>query len=353
MMFALAILISLFSTSQSSEIPKIDTIKLAAHTEKSSLVFDGTVHPKKIAQVSSLSGGQITQIGVQLGDWVYENQKLIEIDHSRSLLAKKLSENELNIAQQNLKLAKKVFERIHKMHSDSLISEEVYEKAEYEAFAAEARYSAAMDNFDIAQLNLSDSYVKAPFAGQIANIHVGLGETVLPGAPLLRLAATDTALIKATVNANDLSSLQHNQQAMVEWTQGALSFPAKLHAFTNVSNPKNHRYPVELISPNPPESLVFGTLVQVNLTTADTLSGVLINSRALRSFNGQNFAYKIKRSKDHYYLHKTRVSILLELDNGIFLVGRELNEGEEVAAGGALMTDGMLIRIGNVLKIEP
>ena len=98
--------------------------------------FDGTVHPKKIAQVSSLSGGQITQVGVQLGDWVYENQKLIEIDHSRSLLAKKLSENELNIAQQNLKLATKVFERIHKMHSDSLISEEVYEKAEYEAFAS-------------------------------------------------------------------------------------------------------------------------------------------------------------------------------------------------------------------------
>ena len=26
-------------------------------------------------------------------------------------------------------------------------------------------------------------------AGQIANIHVGLGETVLPGAPSLRLAA--------------------------------------------------------------------------------------------------------------------------------------------------------------------
>ena len=61
----------------------------------------------------------------------------------------------------------------------------------------------------------------------------------------------------------------------------------------------------------------------------------------------------LMQKKDHYYLQKTRVSILLELDNGIFLVGKELNEGEEVAAGGALMTDGMLIRIGNVLKIEP
>ena len=107
------------------------------------------------------------------------------------------------------------------------------------------------------------------------------------------------------------------------------------------------------MSPNPPKPIVYGTLVRVDLTVQDSLTGVLVNSRALRSFDGQNFSYKIKRIDNQYQLQKTPVTVLRELNNGIFLIGEGLDPTEQIAAGGALMTDGLQIRIGNSLIVEP
>jgi RND family efflux transporter MFP subunit len=317
------------------------------------LSFDGTMHPKNVAEISSPTGGQITNKKIQIGEWVDKNQTLIEIDKRRLLLTKKLNDNQLKLATEYLRVATKTFARVREMYSDSLMSEEEFDKSKYEHVAAQARYSAALTDFEVAQLNLSDSYVRAPFAGQIAAVHVGLGETVMPGTPLLRLAATDTVIIRATVNAGDIASLRLNQHARIFWAQGALSFPAKIHAFTTVSDPTNHRYSLELMSPNPPKPIVYGTLVRVDLTVQDSLTGVLVNSRALRSFDGQNFSYKIKRIDNQYQLQKTPVTVLRELNNGIFLIGEGLDPTEQIAAGGALMTDGLQIRIGNSLIVEP
>ena len=355
-MFLITVLIlisAVLTTSGRTETPRFEVINLAPYSMQGLLSFDGTIHPKNVAEISSPAGGQITNKKIQIGQWVDTNQILIEIDNRRLLLNKKLNENQLKLATEHLKVATKTLSRVRAMYSDSLISEEEFDRSNYERTAAQAKYSAALTNFEIAQLNLSDSHVRAPFAGQITAVHVGLGETVMPGIPLLRLAATDTAIIRATVNADDIASLQLDQHAQIFWAQKALSFPAKLHAFTTVSDPANHRYSLELMSPNPPESIIYGTLVRVNLTVQDSLTGVLVNSQALRSFDGQSFSYKIKRMDDQYQLQKTPVTILRELNNGIFLIGEGLDPTEQIAAGGALMTDGLHIKIGNSLLLEP
>ncbi|MEE3234303.1 MAG: efflux RND transporter periplasmic adaptor subunit [Candidatus Latescibacterota bacterium] len=352
-MFALLLVLSVLANAGWTETPKVDVINLVPFSHKDVLSFDGTMHPQNVAEISSLTGGRITDQTVRIGDWVNKNQVLMEIDKRRLLLTQKLSNIELEITTERLKVSKKTFARVRKMYADSLISEEDFDKSKYERVTAEAQYSAALANFEVAQLNLQDSYVRAPFAGQISTIHVSLGETVMAGTPLLRLAATDTLLIRATVNASDLTSLQLNRPARIIWAQEAKSFSAKLRAFTTVADPINHRYAVELTSPNPPKFVAYGALVQVELSAPNSLVGVLINSQALRSFGGKSFAYTVKLRADQYHLQKTPVTVLRELDDGIFLIGEGLTPGQQIAAGGALMTDGLQIRIGNSLRIEP
>lgn len=346
-------LLTLLPNPGRTEIPKIEIINLAPYSLQKSLSFDGTIHPKNNAEISSQAEGQIISKKVNIGDWVDENQILMEIDERRPLIAERLSKNELGLAKANARIANKKFARVREMFSDSLVSEEVFDASNYELIVAEARYSAALANFEIAQLNVRDCQVRAPFAGQIAAIHVGLGETVMRGSPLIRLAATDTLITRATINASDVANLHLKQHAQIFWATKALTFSAELHAFTTVADPTNHRYLVELISANPPKSVVYGTLVQVDLTVPDSLKGVLINSQALRSYDGRNFSYKIKKVNEQYHLQKISVTVLRELNNGIFLIGEELAPSDQVAAGGALMTDGLQIRIGNSLSIEP
>ena len=347
------ILLALLPNSGHTEIPKIEIIDLAPYSLQKSLSFDGTIYPKTIAEVSSQAEGQITSKKVKLGDRVEENQILIEIDKRRLLIAERLSKNELGLAKANSRIANKKFARVSEMFSDSLVSEENFDASNYELIAAKAKYSAALANFEIAQLNVRDCQVRAPFAGQITAVHVGLGETVMRGSPLVRLAATDTSITRATINASDVAHLHLKQHAKIFWAQKALTFSAELYAFTTVADPTNNRYSVELISPNPPKSVVYGTLVNVDLTVPDSLKGVLVNSQALRSYNGRNFSYKINKIDGQYHLKKTSVTVLRELKKGIFLIGEELTPSDQVAAGGALMTDGLQIRIGNSLSIEP
>jgi membrane fusion protein (multidrug efflux system) len=106
-------------------------------------------------------------VAVEEGAWVEAGQVLAELENDRQKV--ELRRADLKLAEQQRKL-----ERTKLMLAEELISQE-----EYDTIAAAHDQSAA--ERDLARIALEETYVKAPFAGQVTDRTVVEGQQVISG----------------------------------------------------------------------------------------------------------------------------------------------------------------------------
>lgn len=197
---------------------KVVRVSLAQLTEqdfKQRIPVQGTVEPVEFAALSSRTEGTLDILNVDEGDVVKKGQLLFQIDR-RNL------ENEVTVAQRALDVcetevktarisfdlakirqtkARIDFERAQTLRKSNAVSQDSFETAELafkEAQAecnraaslvdiAEALVEKQRNNLSIAQKNLADSEIKAPFDGVITDTFVEQGEFVKGGTEILRL----------------------------------------------------------------------------------------------------------------------------------------------------------------------
>ncbi len=81
---------------------------------------------------------------------------------------------------------------------------------------AEARLRSAESQLQVAKLALEDLIVKAPFAGTVLSVNAVLGESVLPGAPVLVLADLSQMRVRTTdLSERDVAAVSVGQPVQV------------------------------------------------------------------------------------------------------------------------------------------
>lgn len=336
---------------RADEILRVDSILLQAISLPHQIRINGTLAARHQADLAAEVGGTLKARHVELGQWIEKGHTLLRLDPQRLQIQQKLRRAEFGAAQQRLDLAAKTWQRVSQLHSDSSASQEEVDRSKFELNTARAQLLAAQAALDLAVLDLHNSAPQAPFAGEVAAIFVDIGESIAPGQALVRLAAIDTLMVRAVVSAQDLPFLQRGLHAEIRPSDGSPLFAAALHAFSRVADPQSHRYPIELIATNaPPIQRALGSLASITLTSNRRVDGVLVSEDALRSFAGQTYAYVLVERDGQTQLSQRPVTINRELDGGLFLISAGLSAGESVAAGGALMADGLRVEIKNAQR---
>jgi RND family efflux transporter MFP subunit len=345
-LFSLLCLYFSSSALSADDVLRVDSILLKSVSLPQQIRLDGTLTARRQADVSAEIGGTIKTRHIELGQWVKKGQVLLALDPQRLQIQQKLRRAEYAVAQQRLDLATKTWQRVSQLHSDSTASEEEADRAEFELNTARAQLQAAQAALDLTQLDLQNSELQAPFAGEVAAILTDVGERIAPGQPLVRLAATDSLILRAAVSAQDLYFLERGLAAEVKPSDGSTAFTAMLHSFSRVADPQSRRYPIELIAANGPQNRrALGALASIIITSNQRIEGVLVSEDALRSFAGQTYAYVLSERDGQTRLNQRPVSISRELQGGLFLISEGLAAGELIAAGGALMADGLRVEI--------
>src|SRR6185436_10461016 len=142
-----------------------------------------TLEAEADAEVVAKVGGEVRRILVEEGDRVQAGQILAQLD-DRQL--------RLQAAQTRAARAKaeRDFTRQVELHDKGLVSAGAFENLKYDL-----DNQVAAD--DIAQLNLSYSTIRAPFAGIVSTRHIKLGQEIAVGVSLFRV--TDPTPLKANV----------------------------------------------------------------------------------------------------------------------------------------------------------
>ena len=134
------------------------------------------VKADKEANLVLSATGIVNKISVDVGDSVRKGQILLEVENSDLRTAVILAQKKIELAEVNLRFAKKSYERFSKV-------KEVVDEGEFDRYASayersKIELSNAKANLVYKQTLLNKTRLKAPFSGVIASKYVEVGDGV-------------------------------------------------------------------------------------------------------------------------------------------------------------------------------
>ena len=212
-----------------NKIVRVSLSKMAERNFRQRIPVQGTVEPVEFAALSSRTEGTLDILNVDEGDRVKKGQLLFQIDRQNlenevtvAQRALEVCESEvktarisLDLARIKLKKAQIDYDRAKTLRESNAVSQDSFEATELAAkeaesecaksesllHIAEALVEKQRNNLSIAQKNLADSEIKAPFDGIITDKFVERGEFVKGGTQIIRLENQQTLDVVCVISA--------------------------------------------------------------------------------------------------------------------------------------------------------
>lgn len=167
---------------------------------------DADLYNRLMIEETAGGGIPITAIRVEVGDRVRTGQLLATLESSDARLYVEAAEPEAEVAAANLR-------RVRELRESGAVSEAEHDQAMYESLTAEAALRQA-------QLNLSRTQIRAPFAGVVSRRYVRVGDIVDDETPLFRVTAMAPLRARLLVPESDVASFGVGAPVLLSATDG-------------------------------------------------------------------------------------------------------------------------------------
>jgi membrane fusion protein (multidrug efflux system) len=287
-----------------------------------------TLDAEADAEIKAKVGGEVRRILVEEGDRVKSGQVLAVLD-DRQL--------RLQAAQTRAALAKteRDFNRQIELNKKGLVSAGAFENLKYDLDNARAAD-------DIAQLNLSYSQIRAPFAGIVSTRHIKLGQEISIGMSIFRV--TDPTPLKASVFVpeRELSRLKPGQSATIAVDALAgRNFPAIVKLVSPMVDAATATFKVTLEVNDPKGDLKPGMFSRVGIVFERRSEALTIPRVALLDTDGSSNVFIVTSGKAEQRSIKTGLSNAGKIEVTEGLTGKE----QVVIVGQNGLKDGNPVRV--------
>lgn len=292
-----------------------------------------TLEAEADAEVIAKVGGEVRRILVEEGDQVRAGQLLAQLD-DRQL--------RLQAAQTRAARAKaeRDFKRQLELHDKGLVSAGAFEGLKYDL-----DNQVAAD--DLAQLNLSYSEIRAPFAGIVSTRHVKLGQEIAVGASVFRV--TDPTPLKGNVFVpeRELARLKPGQAATISVDALAgRAFPAIVKLVSPVVDAATATFKVTLEVNDPQGDLKPGMFARVGIVFERRPDALTIPRVALLDTDGASNVFVVSSGKAEQRTVRTGLSNAGRIEILDGLKGAE----QVVVVGQNGLKDGNAVRVVTLEK---
>jgi membrane fusion protein, multidrug efflux system len=293
----------------------------------------GTLAAEDEVTVSSEAEGTVSRILADLGDRVHAGQVLVELDREKpqynfdqqkAALARALAKYgaadtthlppieqtpDVQKAQAELVQARQAFERADELHKRQLVPKQALDDADATLRAKQASYDSALQNANnlradidasnaamkLADRQLRDTSIRAPFDGHIQKRLVSLGEFVKNQTPVMSVVRVDPLKVTAEI-----------PEKMAPWIQ--VGQPVSLHVdaypektitgkITRISpavSTSTRAFPIEALVPNGDALLKPGTFARVHIESTKVDQVMTLSYAAIQYRYGVNRVFVVE-----------------------------------------------------------
>ncbi len=209
---------------EAGHLPSVSVAVVESVDLQEEIRASGDLHARLHTTIAAEIEGRITEISVDEGGSVKAGAVVIEIDPERRRLELAASRAQHSQAKANYENASRQTERIRKLRTQNVLSDQKLEDAETALTLARSQMDAQRAALGVIERALADASVSAPFEGMIARRAVQLGEFVQPGKPLVELVALDPLEVVFALTELDSERVRPGQK--IEVSVGA--FPDRV-----------------------------------------------------------------------------------------------------------------------------
>jgi RND family efflux transporter MFP subunit len=328
------------------------------------LAYTADIIPNQVVNLFSRVDGYIAKIHVDKGDFVKANQLLVEIDHTDYQHAvnqakANLAAAKAKVAQQEAAVhsAKLTLDRMQALIKDQFVSQQDLDNAQVNfdgAIAARESLQAQVKQMEVAlaqaETNLAYSYIRAPFAGYVAERNLDPGAYVTSATAststmsrgMLSLHDIETVRILIEVVEKDIPLVKIGQKAEVR----AEAYPDRVFEGTvtrivQALNRATRTMTVEIDLPNDDRLLKGGMFARVEALVGTHHNAIQIPIDAVSRLEDAQYVYVIRDGK----AQRIDVEIGLRDDNRVEIT-KGLNGDEQVVVSGKdLVHDGTPVQV--------
>jgi len=300
------------SSAEQSGGPKqpaksIKTEAVRQESVRRSLDVVGTLAAEDQVTVSSEVDGVVRRVLADLGDRVAAGQPLVELDreklqynldqqraaHARSLtkyggsapedLPRVEDTPDVRRAAAELAQAQQGFERASELHKRQLISQQMlddanttlrlkraaYDAAQQEAKNLRADIDASGASMKLAERQLRDASIRAPFAGYVQQRMVSLGELVKAQMPVMTVVRVDPLKLLSEIPERMAPWIKVGQPLVLSVDAFPdKPFTATVSRISPAVNTQTRTFAFEALAPNAEALLKPGTFARVRIETS-------------------------------------------------------------------------------------
>ena len=320
-----------------------DIIEVKSGKVNDVVAFTGDLEPLNQTIISSQVDAQVTKVLVNEGELVTKGQTLAILDDDDLKQSVSKQQALLDSAIIKFNLSKNKLEKNKELLAEGFISKLGYDElsSEYQAATEEVNQQRAA--LVQAQKSLSETIIKAPFAGYIYQKSIDNGQLASKNGKLFSLASLDVLQITAAIPSDRINQI--NQQQLVTFTVEVDDkvYSGKITLVNPVAQNGTRSYLIYINFDNRVAKLKAGQFVkgQVILDGLDNVA--YIPQDAIR--NLQSTPEVLVLTADKVLLKPVKVLLTNSVTNISAVSG--VVSGEKVIAGSVLS-----VKAGDLVKVE-
>ena len=323
------------------------------------LSYTADISPNQVVNLFSRVDGYITKLHVDKGDFVKAGQLLMEIDHTDYLhtvnqAKANLAASSAKVAQQKaaLRNARLTLDRMQALIKDQFVSQQDLDNAQVNfdaAVAALESLDAQVKQMEVAlaqaDTNLTYSYIRAPFAGYIAERNLDTGAYVTGAASststmsrsMLSLHDIDRVRVLIEVVEKDIPTIHIGQKAGLR----AEAYPHRVFEgqvtrIVQALNRETRTMTVEIDLPNKDRQLKGGMFARVEVMVGSHRQAVQIPIDAVSRLEDTQYVFVVREGK----AQRVNVAIGMRNDNRVEITHGLTGDETVILSGKDLVHDG-------------
>lgn len=175
--------------------------------------FQGVIEAVNKSQVAAQISGRIVDLPFEVGDSVAAGQVIARITQAETQSGAEAAIAQLSEAQTTLDEAQRQYDRVAALYDKRLVAKAQLDTARQARDAARARTDAAQAQVDAAKTRLEYTEIVAPYSGVVIERLVSVGETVMPGTPLMTGIALEQLRVRVKVPQSRIATISNAQTA--------------------------------------------------------------------------------------------------------------------------------------------
>ncbi len=298
------------------------------------ITVQGTVESESNILVSPQTPGLVRTIRVQTGDRVKKGQLLADLD--ASVIQRSIEE-----VKNGLELARTVYERRARLWEKNIGSEIEYLQAKNNKEGLEKKLQTLQEQYQM-------TLITAPITGTIDDILIKEGEMAAGGYGAFRIVQLSQLKITASLSENYISHIRRNNSARISIPAAGIDFEQRLHAVSQVIDPNNRTFQIEIRIPGEVKNLKPNMLAVVTINDYTNPQALVVPRNIIQKTGESHFLFVAEPADGHMTARKREVqtgeaySSMVEITDG-------LNPGDRIIVFGFQgLGDGQIISLNGM-----